>query len=323
MTRVITNHLSGENLDNEEKTLRDDCLEDLWNHMNDTSSYVRSKVLQIWNDLKTRNAVPLNWMLRIVTRAVERLEDKTTTVRKNAITLLKSFLESNPFASKVKSADLTGLFFPLMETINTYKQYFRNKNDLFTFQLQLELIERKLEKEITKMKEIEDNLRKQERSKDDMLADYMHRCVPELDSILTDILSDDKQVQSLIENPKNDEKESTQRIQKIRYFLNEGKFTDAALYVIQLDALVDNYNTWKEMQVKGKVLYFVTLLETYLFDDFVSKILILLHMCIKNRSKILQILYAGSSTQRTRKCGWFSSRCPGILKSLDKCCTKD
>lgn len=102
MSIVIINQLSGEDLSDEYKTLRDECLEDLWNHMNDISSYVRSKVLHIWSDLKARDAVPLAWILRIVKRAIERLEDKTATVRKNAITLVKSFLESNPFSAKVR-----------------------------------------------------------------------------------------------------------------------------------------------------------------------------------------------------------------------------
>lgn len=101
MNIVIVNHLSGEDLNDDQRTLRDECLEDLLNHMNDVSSYVRSKVLQIWNDLKNRDAVPLAWILRILTRAVERLDDKTATVRRNSITLLKSFLESNPFSAKV------------------------------------------------------------------------------------------------------------------------------------------------------------------------------------------------------------------------------
>lgn len=99
------NHLSGEDLNDDQRALRDECLEDLWNHMNDVNSYVRSKVLHIWNELKARDAVPLAWMLRIVTRAIERLEDKTASVRKNAITLLKSFLESNPFSAKVNSCN--------------------------------------------------------------------------------------------------------------------------------------------------------------------------------------------------------------------------
>lgn len=102
MNSMIVNHLSGEDLTEELRTLRDECLEDLFNHMNDVNSYVRSKVLQIWNDLKNRNAVPLSWIYKVVKRSVERLEDKTATVRKNAIILLRSFLESNPFASKVQ-----------------------------------------------------------------------------------------------------------------------------------------------------------------------------------------------------------------------------
>lgn len=106
MNTVIMKQLSGEDLYDEQKILRDECFDDLWTHMNDISSYVRSKVLQIWNDLKNQNAVPLDWILRIVTRAIERLEDKTTTVRKNAIALLRSFLESNPFSSKVKKCSM-------------------------------------------------------------------------------------------------------------------------------------------------------------------------------------------------------------------------
>lgn len=106
MNGIIVNHLCGEDLNDDQKSLRDECLEDLWNHMNDINSYVRSKVIQIWNDLKNRNAVPLAWILQVVTRAVERLEDRTATVRKNATILLRSFLESNPFSSKVKTIQI-------------------------------------------------------------------------------------------------------------------------------------------------------------------------------------------------------------------------
>lgn len=114
MNIIIVNHLSGEDLNEEQRTLRDECLEDLWTHMNDANSYARSKVLQMLNDLKHRDAVPLAWILRIVTRAVERLEDKTATVRKNAVTLLKSFLESNPFSAKVISIARAFLCLPFV-----------------------------------------------------------------------------------------------------------------------------------------------------------------------------------------------------------------
>ena len=125
MNIVIINHLSGEDLNDEQKLLRDECLEDLLNHVNDISSYVRSKVLHIWNDLKTREAVPLAWILRIVKKAIERLEDKTATVRKNAITLLRSFLESNPFSAKVSDFGHSALhyiwsFSQLLSILHTF-----------------------------------------------------------------------------------------------------------------------------------------------------------------------------------------------------------
>lgn len=45
MDIIIVNHLSGEDLNEEQRTLRDECLEDLWTHMNDANSYARSKVI--------------------------------------------------------------------------------------------------------------------------------------------------------------------------------------------------------------------------------------------------------------------------------------
>lgn len=103
MGRVIIRELTAETLEEEQKETRDEFLEDLLNHLNDVNSYVRSKVLQIWNEMKVEGAVPLAWHLKVIRMAVERLEDKTATVRKNAVTLLKSFLETNPFAAKVKT----------------------------------------------------------------------------------------------------------------------------------------------------------------------------------------------------------------------------
>lgn len=107
MGNVIVGQLSGEGLTDEQRETRDELLEDLLNHINDVSSYVRSKVLQLWSELESRMAVPLAWKLKVVRVAVERLHDKTATVRKNAISLLKTVLESNPFACKVSySLDL-------------------------------------------------------------------------------------------------------------------------------------------------------------------------------------------------------------------------
>lgn len=101
MGNVIICELASETLNDEQKEIRDEFLEDLLNHLNDVSSYVRSKVLQIWDQMKKEDAVPLAWQLKVVRVAVERLEDKTASVRKASVQLLKSFLETNPFSAKV------------------------------------------------------------------------------------------------------------------------------------------------------------------------------------------------------------------------------
>lgn len=104
MGNIIKRDLTHESLEKEQKELRDYFLQDLLNHMEDVNSYVRSKVLHIWNEMKVEGAVPLAWHIRVLRKTVERLEDKTATVRKNSLTLLKSFLETNPFSAKVCSS---------------------------------------------------------------------------------------------------------------------------------------------------------------------------------------------------------------------------
>lgn len=110
MGDVIINELTSEELSDELKETRDEFLEDLLNHMEDIHANVRSKVLQIWTHMKERNAVPLAFQHRVLNIAVERLDDKTIPVRKNAVILIKSFLENNPFAAKLTLAELIEKF---------------------------------------------------------------------------------------------------------------------------------------------------------------------------------------------------------------------
>ena len=106
MGDVVTVELSSEDLSEEMKEVRDEFLEDLCNHIMDVSAQVRSKVLQIWNHMKTENSVPLVWQHKVLQLAAERLDDKATLVRKNAIQLIKAFLEMNPFAAKLSLQEL-------------------------------------------------------------------------------------------------------------------------------------------------------------------------------------------------------------------------
>lgn len=138
------------------------------------------------------------------------------------------------------------------------------------FQLQLDKIRQRLEQEKSKEDAIKEKRRTQERAKDDIQSDYINRCRPELQRILFDLLSDDKKTEQLITNAKIDEDDAEDRIQKIREFLTNGQFDDVSLYIIQLDALVGHHGEWKSLRVVEQVLYFVTLLHSYLFDDYVN-----------------------------------------------------
>lgn len=98
-------------------------------------------------------------------------------------------------------------------------------------------------------------------------ADYDTRCLPQLYRIFKDILGAEQRetTPNAVINV-----ESSERVRLIREYLRDGQFENAARYVIQLDALVGHQNEWKAMAIDEKTLYFVTLLKTYLFDDFVS-----------------------------------------------------
>lgn len=106
MGDAIVGELTSEELSEELKEARNEFLENLLAHINDVSAHVRAKVLQIWNNMKEENAVPLSFQLKVLCEAVDRLEDKTSSVRKHAVQLIKSFLERNPFAAKLTLEEL-------------------------------------------------------------------------------------------------------------------------------------------------------------------------------------------------------------------------
>eukprot|EP00126_Sphaerothecum_destruens_P009999 Sdes_comp20649_c0_seq1m15928 len=84
------------------KALREAYLDILMERIHDASSYVRSRVLQVWCSLCREKAIPLVRFHAIVALCIERLEDKAAAVRKSSLTLLGSFLEFNPYGSKLQ-----------------------------------------------------------------------------------------------------------------------------------------------------------------------------------------------------------------------------
>lgn len=83
-------------------------------HLHDTNAYVRSKALQIWLQLCNNMAIPLPRQQHLLELLIGRLHDKSTSVRKYAIQLLKSFLVNNPFGAKVNIAYNTLMFFSVI-----------------------------------------------------------------------------------------------------------------------------------------------------------------------------------------------------------------
>lgn len=98
---TIASELATEDLSEEMKEVRNEFLENLVTHFMDVSAHVRVKVLQIWVHLKENNCIPLAFQSKVLMEGVNRLFDKTSTVRKAAIHLIKAFLENNPFAPKL------------------------------------------------------------------------------------------------------------------------------------------------------------------------------------------------------------------------------
>jgi len=106
LAEIVAKQLSGEELDESGRDDRDsflDCLED---HMHDINSFVRSHVLHCWSRLCKDKCIPLARQHRVLELCAGRLQDKSSTVRRAAVQLLKTLLESNPFAAKLETEEL-------------------------------------------------------------------------------------------------------------------------------------------------------------------------------------------------------------------------
>jgi len=104
---VVQKALTGEDLTEEQKEKRDECLDNLEEHILDCNAYVRSKVLHTWQNLCCEGAVPLTRHGKLLAATVLRLEDKSANVRKQALQLLRTLLQSNPFAGKLNCVELS------------------------------------------------------------------------------------------------------------------------------------------------------------------------------------------------------------------------
>ncbi|CAL8247363.1 unnamed protein product [Lota lota] len=103
---ILVRVLCGDGLDEAGKADRDRFFDTLQEHLHDTHSHVRARVLQVYTRIVNSKALPLCRYSEVMGLAVGRLMDKSINVVKSAIQLLAAFIAHNPYSCKLSSADL-------------------------------------------------------------------------------------------------------------------------------------------------------------------------------------------------------------------------
>lgn len=98
---LISKELSADDADLEKKTLRDDLLDKLEDHICDTTTFTRGQAIKVWQRLWTEGKVPIERQGSLVEAIVARLQDKSVYVRKQAVIFLTQCLRMNPFGPKL------------------------------------------------------------------------------------------------------------------------------------------------------------------------------------------------------------------------------
>ncbi|XP_053684767.1 condensin complex subunit 1 isoform X2 [Sabethes cyaneus] len=235
MGEAILSELSSEDLSEDFKETRNEFLEDLFNHTMDVSAHVRSKVLQIWHFLQRQNAVPLMWQHQVLERAVERLEDKALLVRKNAIALIKVFLEHNPFSAKLSLAEL---------------------------RTQYEQVDKQLQEIRDKMVEQDTALKKIEEDWDDLTVQMF--------PVISEVLSKENSSEDTthLEGTLEDGKKL---VEDIGDMIEGQRYKELVLLACKVDYALGNTETRKTFTVEQQCMYYLTVLKSYYINTKVDK----------------------------------------------------
>lgn len=97
---------------------RESLLDILIERVHDVNYYTRANVLKIWTHLQESHAIPMKRFLNTIELAQDRLQDKTSIVRKQAMVLLKTLVELNPFHSNLNSFNFKEMNKELNEEYN-------------------------------------------------------------------------------------------------------------------------------------------------------------------------------------------------------------
>ena len=84
------------------------CADILAERVHDANTYGRSAALQAWADLATAQALPLTHVHLATDLAIERARDKTSSVRKQALALLATLVERNPYNGQLAAEFYVG-----------------------------------------------------------------------------------------------------------------------------------------------------------------------------------------------------------------------
>lgn len=99
----ISNNEKGETVETENRSVkninktRDSLFELLEERVYDVNSFVRTNTIKTFNNLLSQNSIPLSIIPKISGLCVDRLNDKSSNVRKECLKLLILLLEINPF----------------------------------------------------------------------------------------------------------------------------------------------------------------------------------------------------------------------------------
>ncbi|CAB4059470.1 YCS4 [Lepeophtheirus salmonis] len=103
---IVIKVLSKEDLDEKSKDNRNQFLEYLEDHIHDINAHVRSSVLSIWSKLCVAKSIPLGRQYSVLKLTMGRLLDKSSNVRKQAVQLLTSLLQCNPYTFSLPIEEL-------------------------------------------------------------------------------------------------------------------------------------------------------------------------------------------------------------------------
>ncbi|XP_066508931.1 condensin complex subunit 1-like isoform X2 [Hoplias malabaricus] len=207
---VLIRVLSGDKLDDSGRVDRDRFLDTLQEHIHDTHSHVRARVLQVYTRIVNSKALPLCKYTEVMELAVGRLGDKSVNVCKSAVQLLAAFIAHNPYSCKLSSVDLKS----------------------------------PLEKEMAKLKKMKENMREEVAVAVISASDLWAAMEPEVSNTVRSHLEDSRDAEREEEcdeedEMKRDEKERSDRdtAVQIAQYLRHNKYRQAVRLCVQAHTL--------------------------------------------------------------------------------------